>query len=125
MIGYVTLGTNDLERATAFYDTLFGEFGGKRTMESDRFVAWSMAPRQPALMVARPYDGQPMTVGNGAMTALAVDSKDKVGQMYEKALSLGATSEGAVGPRGTGGFYGGYFRDLDGNKLAVFTIDRG
>jgi predicted lactoylglutathione lyase len=76
-------------------------------------------------MIAKPFDGKPASVGNGVMAALVVDSKEKVAQVHRKALALGAADEGAVGPRGTGGFYGGYFRDLDGNKLNVFCIDRG
>ena len=125
MIGYVTLGTNDLARSAAFYDALFEEVGGKRSMQSDRFIAWSVAPRQPSLMIATPYDGKPATVGNGVMAALVVDSKEKVGRVHRRALELGGVDDGAVGPRGTSGFYGGYFRDLDGNKLNVFCIDRG
>jgi predicted lactoylglutathione lyase len=125
MIGYVTFGTNDLERSCDFYDQLFGEIGGKRSMQSDRFVAWSVTPKAPALMVARPFDGAPATVGNGVMAALVVESKDQVERIHRKALELGGSDEGAVGPRGTNGFYAGYFRDLDGNKLNVFCIDRG
>jgi predicted lactoylglutathione lyase len=125
MIGYVTLGTNDIERAASFYDQLFGEVGGQRSMQSDRFIAWSVSPKAPALMIAKPFDGKPATVGNGVMAALVVDSKEKVALVHRKALELGASDEGAVGPRGVGGFYGGYFRDLDGNKLNVFCIDRG
>jgi catechol 2,3-dioxygenase-like lactoylglutathione lyase family enzyme len=120
MIGYVTLGTNDLERAVAFYDALFAELGAGRFMETEQFVAWAAAPDQPGLSVTKPYDGKPATVGNGTMVALMVDSTDKVDQVYRKALELGATDEGPAGPRGDEGFYAGYFRDLDGNKLNVF-----
>lgn len=121
MIGYVTLGTNDLPRAVAFYDALLGELGAKRLWESDRGVAWGTAMDKPSLGVMKPYDGQPATRGNGTMVALAVDSRAKVDGLYAKALSLGATDEGAAGPRGKG-FYAGYFRDLDGNKLNVFCL---
>jgi len=124
MIGYVTLGTNDFVRACAFYDALFGEVGGQRSMQSDRFVAWSTSPSAPALMIATPFDGKPATVGNGTMAALVVDSKEKVERLHKKALELGGADEGAVGPRGTSGFYAGYFRDLDGNKLNVFCVSR-
>lgn len=124
MIGYVTLGTNDMERAAAFYDALFAEVGGKRSMQSDRFIAWSVSPKAPALMIAKPFDGKAATAGNGNMAALVVDTKDKVELVHRRALELGGTDEGAVGPRGTSGFYGGYFRDLDGNKLNVFCIAR-
>jgi predicted lactoylglutathione lyase len=120
MIGYVTVGTNDLERAVAFYDALFAELGASRFMEHEGvFVAWAVSPDQPGLSVTKPWDGQPATVGNGCMTALAVDSTEKVDRVYARAIELGAQCEGPAGPR-EGGFYAGYFRDLDGNKLNVF-----
>ena len=116
MIGYVTLGTDQLERAAAFYDALLGVIGATRYMEGERFVAWAVAPNQPSLGVIRPYNGQPATVGNGTMVALVVDSKDKVDALHAKALALGGSDEGAPGQRYPG-FYAAYFRDLDGNKL--------
>lgn len=121
MIGYVTLGTNDLARASAFYDALLATIGAKRYMQSDRFVAWAVSPSQPSLGVIKPYDGKPATVGNGTMVALVLDAPAKVDALYRKALELGATDEGPAGPRG-GGFYAGYFRDLDGNKLNAFFM---
>lgn len=122
MIGYVTIGTNNLERAAKFYDALLAEIGAGRMMESDRFVAWSVSPEAPGLGVTKPFDGKPATVGNGVMVALAVDSPAKVDAVYKKALELGGTDEGPPGPRGEGGFYAGYFRDLDGNKLNAFCM---
>jgi catechol 2,3-dioxygenase-like lactoylglutathione lyase family enzyme len=120
MIGYVTLGTNDITRAAAFYDELLRVLGAGRFMESDRFIAWAVAPDQPSLGVIKPYDGQPATVGNGVMISLAVDSNDKVDAVYRKAMALGAKDEGPPGPRGLDGFYAAYFRDLDGHKLNCF-----
>ncbi len=121
MIGYVTLGTNNLARSAKFYDELLGAIGARRMMESDRFVAWSANPQQAGLGIALPFDGKPATVGNGVMVALAVDSKAKVDALYNKAIELGGTDEGKPGPRGEG-FYAGYFRDLDGNKLNFFFM---
>jgi len=121
MIGYTTVGTNDLPRAVAFYDALFAELGAKRTMEFDRGIVWGTAMDQPGFSVLKPFDGKPATVGNGVMIALVVDSKEKVDRIYKKALELGATDEGPAGPR-FDGFYAGYFRDLDGNKLNVFCM---
>jgi predicted lactoylglutathione lyase len=120
MIGYVTLGTNDLKRAAAFYDALLGEIGAKRMMEGDEFVAWSVRPDLPGLGVTRPFNKKSATVGNGVMVALVVDAKSKVDALHRKALELGATDEGAPGQRSEG-FYAGYFRDLDGNKLNFFA----
>lgn len=120
MIGYVTLGTNDLDRAVAFYDELLATLGAKRFMEEPgHFVAWAVAPDQPGISVTRPFDGKAATHGNGTMVALVVDSKELVHAVYDKAIALGAQDEGAAGPRFEG-FYAGYFRDLDGNKLNVF-----
>ena len=121
MIGYVTLGTNDLARAAKFYDALLGTIGASRYMESDRFVAWAVSPDTPSFGVALPYDGKPATVGNGVMVALLMDSRAKVDALHAKALELGGSDEGAPGPRGDG-FYAGYFRDLDGNKLNAFCL---
>lgn len=121
MIGYVCVGTNDLPRAAKFYDELLAVIGAKRLMEFDRGYAWGCSMDQPALGVMTPFDKQPASVGNGVMVALVVDSKDKVAALHKKALELGAKDEGAVGPRGPG-FYAGYFRDLDGNKLNVFCM---
>ena len=119
MIGYVTLGTNDLDRAAAFYDALLAVMGAGRFMEEDTFIAWATAPDKPGVAVTRPYDGNPATAGNGTMVGLAVDSKEMVHKVYDKAIELGGKDEGAAGPRGDN-FYAGYFRDLDGNKLNVF-----
>ena len=121
MVGYVTLGTNDFARAAKFYDALFADIGGKRFFDLESFIAWSTAPGAPALALAKPFDGKPATVGNGVMVALAANSKAQVDQIYNKAISLGATDEGKPGPRGDG-FYAGYFRDLDGNKLNAFFM---
>jgi catechol 2,3-dioxygenase-like lactoylglutathione lyase family enzyme len=120
MIGYVTLGTNDLKRAAAFYDALLAEMGAKRMMEGDTFIAWSVKPDLPGLGVTMPFDKKAATIGNGVMVALAVDTASKVNALHKKALELGAKDEGAPGQRSPG-FYAGYFRDLDGNKLNFFA----
>jgi len=122
MIGYVTLGTNDIERAAAFYDELLALVGASRMMESETFIAWAVSPETPALSVTRPFDGSPASVGNGTMVALAAGSRETVDAMHEKALELGGKNEGSPGPRGDSGFYAGYFRDLDGNKLNAFCM---
>ena len=122
MIGYVTLGTNDLPRAAAFYDALLAEIGAKRLWDFGRGIAWGVAQDKPSLAIMKPYDGNAATAGNGVMVALAVDSRETVDRVYQKALALGGKDEGAAGPRGEG-FYAGYFRDLDGNKLDVFCTN--
>ena len=121
MIGYVTLGTNDLPRAAAFYDALLLEVGAKRLMDFGRGYAWGVSMDKPALGIMKPFDEKRATVGNGVMAAIAVDSREKVDLVYRKALELGGSDEGPAGPRGDG-FYAAYFRDLDGNKLNVFCM---
>jgi predicted lactoylglutathione lyase len=121
MIGYVTLGTNDLKRAAKFYDELLAVLGAKRAMELETFIAWASAPNTPMVSVIKPFDQKAATVGNGVMVALAANSKEQVNALHAKALALGGKDEGAPGPRGDG-FYAGYFRDLDGNKLNVFFM---
>jgi catechol 2,3-dioxygenase-like lactoylglutathione lyase family enzyme len=121
MIGYTCVGTNDLDKAVAFYGELLGLLGAKVFFQSDRGVGWGVTPEQPMFSVMRPFDGQAANVGNGNMVALAVANPEQVQALYAKALALGGKDEGAAGPRGSG-FYGAYFRDLDGNKLAAFCM---
>lgn len=121
MIGYITLGTNDLAKATAFYAALLGEIGAKQVMQSERFTFFGVAMDKPMLGVIMPYDGQHASSGNGTMTALAMPDRASVDKVYAKALELGGTCEGKPGVRG-GNFYAGYFRDLDGNKLNAFCM---
>ena len=121
MIGYVTLGTNDLPRAATFYDAIGKELGIGRMMEMERFIAWGKPGRGAGIGLAMPFDGKPATVGNGVMVAFAAKDKAQVDRLYKLALSLGGKDEGPPGPRGEG-FYAGYFRDLDGNKLNAFVM---
>jgi len=121
MIGYTTLGVSDISRAAAFYDPLFAELGAKRMIDSERFIAWTTGPKTTGFGIALPFDGKPASVGNGTMIALVVDSREKVDRIHAKALELGSVDEGPVGERFPG-FYAGYFRDLDGNKLNVFCM---
>jgi len=124
MIGYVTLGTNNLTKAVAFYDQLLGSIGAGRFMDTEQFVAWGTGPTQPGISVTKPFDGEVATVGNGVMVAIALESAEQVNAFYQKAIELGATCEGVPGPRGEiPGFYAGYFRDLDGNKLNAFHMN--
>jgi catechol 2,3-dioxygenase-like lactoylglutathione lyase family enzyme len=123
MIGYVTIGANDVEKAKAFYDAVLGELGGKRTWANDRLQGYG-AGAGPQIAVGKPYDGQKATFGNGTMISLAAPNPDMVQKVYAKALAMGGKDEGAPGFRGGdgSGFYGAYFRDLDGNKLCAFCM---
>ncbi len=122
MIGYVTLGTNDLPRAAKFYDAIAEHFGVGRMMEFETFIAWGEMGGAPGIAATKPFDEKEATVGNGTMVALQVDSPEKVQAVYDTALANGGSDEGAPGPRGDDGFYAGYFRDPDGNKLNAFCM---
>jgi catechol 2,3-dioxygenase-like lactoylglutathione lyase family enzyme len=130
MLGYITMGTDDLTRARAFYAALLGTIGARELMrmpdaEANGFTLYATGWGQPGIVVTRPHDGQPMHRGNGHMAAIVVDDRAKVDALHAKALELGGSCEGAPGVRGELGeqaFYGAYFRDLDGNKLCAFRI---
>ena len=121
MIGYTSVGTNDLEKAIHFYGELLSLLGAKPFFKSERGVGWGVSPDKPMFSVLKPFDGQKATVGNGGMVAFAAAHPEQVQALHAKALQLGAQDEGAPGPRGNG-FYGAYFRDLDGNKLAAYCM---
>ncbi len=122
MIGYTTLGSNDLPRAVAFYDALFSVIGGRKVTDFlGRGQGWGNAKGKPLFGVIKPYDGEPATVGNGTMIALPMADQAQVDALHAKALALGATDDGAPGLRGTS-FYGAYFRDLDGHKICAFCM---
>lgn len=122
MLGYVTIGTNDLDKAAAFYDAVLAPLDGKRMMPLERGVIFGAT--RPCLGLIKPFDGQPAAPGNGAMAALMAPTRAAIQAAYAKALELGGVDEGAPGVRGDdpNGFYAAYFRDLDGNKLCVFRM---
>lgn len=120
-VGYVCIGTNDLERALGFYDALLGEAGGARLMPTPHGHIYRLG-QGAMIMVTTPFDGGPANVGNGAMVAIQVDAKADVARLHAKALALGGRCEGEPGPRGAFGEFA-YFRDLDGNKLAAFCLN--
>ncbi len=121
MIGYTTLGTNDIGKLAGFYDALFAVCGGTRLMDMETFILWGTSMEDSSLALAKPYDGNAASVGNGVMVAIRAKSADEVDALYNKAIELGGADEGAPGPRGEG-FYAGYFRDLEGNKLNAFFM---
>ncbi|MFT3966306.1 MAG: VOC family protein [Sphingobium sp.] len=125
MIGYVIVGTNDLDRAGAFYDGLLGRSGEKRLIDAAGFIAWGKSWEEPMFGVMLPGDGARATPGHGAMVALVQDSRAQVDRQHARALSLGAEDESAPalrGEEGEQGFYAGYCRDPDGNRLCLFSL---
>ena len=127
MIGYVTLGTDDLDRARAYYRELLATIGGKELMrieDETGFTMYGTGMNRPGIVVVRPFDQQPANPGNGNMIAIPFDAKDKVDAFHARAIELGGTDEGAPGFRGdpAHGFYFAYFRDPDGHKFAAFNV---
>ena len=127
MIGYVTLGTNDLDGARSYYDALLGTLGAKRLMqlEENGFTLYGIDMTTPSIALTTPYNGQPAQPGNGNMIALQMQERAQVDALHAKAIELGGSDEGAPGVRGDEGpmaFYAGYFRDPEGNKLCAFRM---
>jgi len=123
MIGYITLGTNDLVKAGAFYDELLAEIGAVRAMTDERMLGWRGKSGGALFSIIKPFDEEEATIGNGVMISLDVENGENVEKLYKKAISLGASDEGKPHDRGSSmGFYGGYFRDLDGNKIVAYCL---
>ncbi len=121
MIGYVTLGTNDLARGAAFYDAIAAELGTGRMMEWDGAIAWGTPGGGAGVALMRPFDGNEASVGNGVVVAFEAKDEAQVDRLHAIALEQGGSCEGAPGPRGDS-FYAAYFRDPDGNKLNAFIM---
>lgn len=121
MLAYVTLGTNDTQRALDFYDTVLAEMGGRRLFDNGRLYFYGSAPGQAMMAIGGPYDEAAATNGNGVMPAIAAPDTETVDRVYAKAMELGAPSEGEPGQR-MPTFYGAYFRDPDGHKICICKL---
>lgn len=124
MFSHICVGTNDFERARAFYAAVFAVLGHPlRFSEPDNgAAAWQPKNAdRPLFFLTRPFDGAPASVGNGQMTALLAQSRAEVDRCHAVALANGATCEGPPGlrPHYHADYYGAYARDPDGNKLCV------
>lgn len=122
MIGYTMVGVKDMKKSAAFYDKVLGTMGAHRKMEYEKFILWNDSADKPSFSICLPYDGNHATVGNGSMIAFPVANNEEVHKVYDCAIENGATDEGAPGMR-SGGYYIGYFRDPDGNKLAAYFFE--
>ncbi|MEF3063801.1 VOC family protein [Pandoraea apista] len=127
MIRYATLGTNNLENATVFYNRVLAPLDLHPTPFSNEtfYGRKGAASEEVVLAVTLPFDGAPATHGNGTMIALHAASKQQVDAAYSAAMAQGGQCEGAPGPRPDyhPRMYVAYFRDLDGNKLAVVHFE--
>jgi predicted lactoylglutathione lyase len=120
MIGYVTIGVNDMAKAKQFYADLLADLGATVLMDMGRIAMIGSGMDKPMIAVCTPFDGSDPQPGNGNMIAIPAGSKEKVAEFYAKALELGATCDGAPGQRIEDMFYGAYFKDPDGNKVAFY-----
>ena len=119
MLGYCTLGTNDLAASAEFYDPIARILGHSRVMETERTVMWGSPGQGAMFCIIKPLDEKEATVGNGTMFGFAADTDEQVDRIYEHALANGGSDEGPPGERSPQ-FYGAYFRDPAGHKLVAF-----
>ena len=122
MIGYVTIGVNDMDKAKAFYTELLSDLGASVLMDIGRIAFIGTGMDAPMLSVCIPYNEDDPQPGNGNMVAISAPSKEKAEELYNKALALGGSCEGEPGQRIPDMFYGAYVRDPDGNKLAFYVF---
>ena len=122
MIGYVTVGVTDMDRAKAFYTDLFSDYGAKVLMDMGRIAFIGKSMSEPMISVCIPFNEQDPAPGNGVMMAFPAGSKDNAKALHEKAVSLGATCDGEPGQRVPDAFYGAYVKDPDGNKMAFYEF---
>lgn len=120
MLGYVTIGVNDMARAKTFYTELLSGLGSKLLLDMGRIAFIGKSMKGPMIAVCEPFNGEAPSAGNGAMLAFYPGSKEAVATYYHKAIELGATSDGEPGQRMEDQFYGAYVKDPDGNKLAFY-----
>jgi hypothetical protein len=120
MLGYATVGSNRLEEAKTFYDTLLGSIGLKKMFDHPSGGRLYGKPGS-IFGVLGPYDNQPACVGNGSMFGFGLESNEQVAAFHAKAIELGGSNEGDPGPRGSSAYFA-YFRDLDGNKLCAYKF---
>ena len=121
MIGFVMIGTNDLNKAIKFYDTLLQIINLNRTVTNEKYIGYSSKknPEEIEFYVTNPVDKNKATYGNGTQISFAVKLRETVDNFYNLGIKLGGKDEGAPGIRS--GDYYCYIRDLDENKICSFA----
>ena len=119
-IGFVMVGTNDLEKSSKFYDAVLVHLGLKRVTITERYIGYGHSSNDGHVKfyITKPHNKEDATVGNGTMVALSAETKEAVDKFHSTALENGATDEGKPGIRSDKNYYG-YIRDLDGNKITA------
>ena len=120
VIGFVMIGTNDLEKSSKFYDAVLAHLGLKKVTITERYIAYGHGSDddQVKFYITKPHNKKDATVGNGTMVALSAETKEAVDKFHATALENGAVDEGKPGARSDGNYYS-YIRDLDGNKITA------
>ena len=121
MIGFVMVGTNNLDKATKFYDTLLDVIELQRVVTNKKYIGYASKEKSDEVefYITNPVNKEKATFGNGTQISFLINSKDLVNSFYNVGIKLGGKDEGAPGIRS--GDYYCYFRDLDGNKICAFT----
>ena len=121
MIGFVMVGTNNLDKAIKFYDTLLKVIELERVVTNEKYIGYASKEKSDEIefYVTNPVNKEKATFGNGTQISFLINSKDLVNSFYNVGIKLGGKDEGAPGIRS--GDYYCYFRDLDGNKICAFT----
>ncbi|MDC0031728.1 VOC family protein [Candidatus Pelagibacter sp.] len=121
MIGFVMVGTNDLNKAINFYDVLLEIIDLKRAVTNEKYAGYSLKENSEDIefYVTNPANKEKATFGNGTQISFLVKSKETVNKFYNLGIKLGGKDEGPPGIRS--GDYYCYFRDLDGNKICAFS----
>ena len=123
VIGFVMVGTNDLEKSSNFYDSVLVHLDLKKVAITERYIGYghSSDDDNVKFYITKPHNKETATFGNGTMVALSADTKEAVDKFYKTALENGAADEGKPGIRSDGNYYG-YIRDLDGNKITARCV---
>ena len=123
VIGFVMVGTNDLEKSSKFYDAILIHLGMKRVTITERYIGYGHSSEDSGVKfyITKPHNKENANAGNGTMVALSAETKEAVDKFHKTALENGATDEGAPGPRSDGNYYG-YIRDHDGNKITARCV---
>ena len=123
VIGFVMVGTNDLEKSSKFYDAILAHLGMKRVTITERYIGYGHSSEDSGVKfyITKPHNKENATAGNGTMVALSAETKEAVDKFHATALKNGAVNEGEPGPRSDGNYYG-YIRDFDGNKITARCV---
>ena len=124
MIGYVMFGTNNVKESSAFYDSFFDKLGIIKVEIEKDYVGYAIKkqPENVIFYITKPYNNKKASFGNGTMVAFQAISNNVVDDCHSIVLRYGATNEGTPGLRaGYGSTYYSYFRDLDNNKVCIYS----